>query len=137
MQAPVKSEPLVKKTIKKDVNITKIVKTPIVVKKTKIVSAPTISAKQQYLKVNFSKIASAINDAKFYPKKARKLHIEGTVKIKFLLKHDKTVKILDVSCNKRFLKKAAIKIIQKASTEFPPPPKDIEINIPIEFRLKN
>ena len=92
---------------------------------------------KDFIKLNYDKIIKAINEAKFYPRKARMLRIEGVVKVKFLLKKDGDIEILSIITNKRFLKKAVKKIIQDASGDFPKPQKDIEITVPIEFRLRS
>ncbi len=93
------------------------------------------TAKTKYLKINFSRILKAINDAKFYPRKARMLDIEGDVKVEFTLTKDGKVKIIKAVTNKRFLKQAAVKIVQTASADFPKPPEDIDIDVTIRFRL--
>lgn len=93
------------------------------------------TAKAKYLKINFSKILKAINDAKFYPRKARMLDIEGDVKVEFILRKDGKIKIIKAITNKRFLKQAAVKIVQMASADFPKPPDDIDIGVTIKFRL--
>ncbi len=95
----------------------------------------TETVKAKYLKINFSKILKAINDAKFYPKKARMLDIEGDVKVEFTLTKDGKIKIVKAITNKRFLKRAAIKIVQMASADFPKPPEDVDIGVTIRFRL--
>ena len=95
----------------------------------------TETAKAQYLKINFSRILKAINDAKFYPKKARMLDIEGDVKVEFTLTKDGKVRIIKAVTDKRFLKQAAIKIVQMASADFPKPPEDVDIGVTIRFRL--
>ena len=100
----------------------------------KISQKPDIE--KEYIKLNLSKIISCINDEKFYPRRARRLHIEGVVKVKFLLKKDGSILIKKVICNKRFLKKATQKIIKRASKYFPKPPTDIMISVPIEFKLE-
>jgi len=128
---------VVETVTKRDDNITQVATAPVVSKKVVTQAAPAVSVEENYLNLNFSKIVSAINEAKFYPRRARRLHIEGIVKIKFLLKCNKSVKIISVHCQKRFLKKATIKIIKDASSEFPKPPKDIEISVPIEFKLRD
>ncbi len=108
----------------------------IVTKKSKI----AITTKEEHMhkefsKLNLSKILASIDDEKFYPRRARKLHIEGIVIIKFLLKKDGSVKILNISSNQKYLKKASIKILNRASKFFPKPSKDTIIKVPIEFRL--
>ncbi len=91
--------------------------------------------KAKYLKLDFSKILQAIEDAKFYPKKARMLDIEGDVKVEFILEKNGNVRIIKAETNKRFLKKAAIEIVKKASSEFPKPPENVDISVTIKFRL--
>ncbi|MFK5881258.1 MAG: TonB family protein [Sulfurospirillum sp.] len=93
--------------------------------------------KAKYLKYNYKKILSSIKDSKFYPRRAKKLHIQGAVKIKFLLKKDGSVVIEELISKKRFLKKATKKIIEKASIYFPRPPEDLSIKITLVFKLQD
>ncbi len=124
-------------TTSKEDNITNKSTTPLTSHIKKPATTSTVNDKSKYIHTNLSKIISAINEAKFYPKKARILHIEGLVKVEFLLRKDKTIKIVSIQTNKRFLKNATIKIIKNASKEFPKPPENINISVPIEFQLRN
>ncbi len=91
--------------------------------------------KKKYLRLNFDRILQAINETKFYPRKARMLDIEGSVKVAFTLKKDGKIANIKALTNKRFLKDAAIEIVKNASDKFPKPPKDIRIMITITFTL--
>ena len=133
------SKPLPTITKKQDVNISKKITPPkVVFQKRPIVKevvVPKVDIKQKFIKLNTDKIIKAINEEKYYPRIARKRHIEGVVRVSFLLKKDGSVIIKEVKTDKRYLGSAAKKTIKKASSYFPKPPKDILFHIPIEFKL--
>ena len=133
------SKPLPTITKKQDVNISKKITPPkVVFQKRPIVKevvVPKVDIKQKFIKLNTDKIIKAINEEKYYPRIARKRHIEGVVKVSFLLKKDGSVIIKEVKTDKRYLGSAATKTIKKASIYFPKPPEDILFHIPIEFKL--
>ena len=140
---PAKPKPIKKRIVRKkiskiDQNTTNISqKNTIVLPRKKLhpVLPHKIDIKAKYINLNLKKITSAINNAKFYPYRARKLHIEGDVKVRFLLRKDGSIKIEQVKAGKRFLKKASVKIIKNASSDFPKPPENIQISITIVFKL--
>lgn len=99
------------------------------------VSQLGVHAKKEYLQKHYSTILSYIQDEKFYPRGARKLHITGSIVVTFLLKRSGRVVILNASPEKRFLTKAAKEIVLKASRNFPRPPKDMTIRVTLSFTL--
>lgn len=99
------------------------------------VKSPKVNLKAEYLKYNYQKIRTSIQELQYYPRRARKLHIEGEVKVKFLLKKDGSVEIKEIECKKRFLKKATRRTIERASNSFVKPPKDVMIHITLVYRL--
>ena len=140
---PIKPKPIKKRIIQKkiskiDQNTTKISQKNSVAlprKKLHPILPHKADIKAKYINLNLKKITSAINDAKFYPYRARKLHIEGDVKVRFLLRKDGSIKIEQIKTVKRFLKKASAKIIKNASSDFPKPPENIQISVTIVFKL--
>ena len=123
----------------KDINISKkIVPKKVIFQKKPVMkefAVPKVDIKQKFIKLNTDKIIKAINEEKYYPRIARKRHIEGVVRVSFLLKKDGSVVIKKVETDKKYLGGAAKKTIKKASGYFPKPPEDIVFHIPIEFKL--
>ncbi len=129
----VKSKPKkVQKTIKTTQvpNINKPVK--IVKKQTPVIKK---DPKKEFLKKHLSEIRALINKNIKYPKRARKLNIQGIVSVKFkILKNGKLGEIQILSGHK-FLKKSTIQAIKNASINFPKTTTDIDIKIPISYKL--
>ncbi len=95
---------------------------------------------QQYAAI----IRARIESSKHYPAQARRLRIEGTTILKFVISGKGkliNVKIIK-SSGKQILDKAALEAVKKAAPfpEAPPPfyyKKEITFTIAINFRLKN
>ncbi|APW65796.1 hypothetical protein LPB137_07985 [Poseidonibacter parvus] len=75
-----------------------------------------------------------IKNAK-YSKRAKRLRIEDTVKVKFTLLSNGKVKNIQVLSGNKHLHKSAIKAVEKASVSFPKVSKSIDIIIPILYKL--
>jgi len=91
---------------------------------------------RSYLQVNKSKIYKAIQDAKSYPRMAKKLHLQGRVFVTFTLTSAGRVENIKTSGAHMILEKSAIKTIKKASRFFPKPKQNININFPMEYMLR-
>lgn len=114
-----------------------MVKKEIVATTTKKVvnSMPKINPKQEFLNKHLAEIRTLINNNIKYPKRARKLRIQGLVTVKFkILKNGKLGEIQIIDGNK-FLRKSTIDAIKNASVNFPKTITDIDIKIPISYKL--
>lgn len=82
-------------------------------------------------------IKNAIDDAKHYPRKARKMRMQGEVLVEFIWSKDKELKNLKIIQGSKYeiLNKGAIKTIEIASKNFPRYEKDYRIRIPIVYQL--
>ena len=97
---------------------------------------PKATAATLYLDENLPRIIEAIEKAKYYPKIARRMHLEGTVKVSFVLERDGSVHDIIAEGEQGILKKAAKTTIRRASLHFPRPPHRMTISVPIVYRLK-
>ena len=91
--------------------------------------------KKAYLDENLLKIRNLINQNVKYPKRARKLSIEGIVTVKFKILENGTIENLIIIDGHKFLQEATIEAIQEASKNFPKANTSIEIQIPIEYKI--
>lgn len=84
-----------------------------------------------------SKLYSAIEKHKKYPKNALRMKIEGEVLVEFELRSNGEflgAKIIH-SSGHAILDKHALEVLQKASFEFPLPQQNIRIKVPIIYKL--
>ncbi len=94
------------------------------------------SKEKIYIEQNINKIASLIRENLYYPRRARKRGIEGTVVVKFFLHKDGSVSDTHViSSQSAILGRAALKTITKLSGEFPKPLEELTLTVPINYEL--
>jgi len=156
-----KKHAIVKKKIKKVVEVKKIKpkvqNKPIVQKqeevKKEVVEVPnenikqekkavptkkckTISKEKTYINNNLNKISSLIKENLYYPRRARKRGVEGTIVVKFFLHKDATVSNVKIlSSQSEILSRAAIKTITELSGKFPKPEEELTLKVPINYAL--
>uniref|UniRef100_UPI004047793F TonB family protein n=1 Tax=Aliarcobacter sp. TaxID=2321116 RepID=UPI004047793F len=94
-----------------------------------------IDERKVYLDKHLAQIRNLINQNVKYPKRARKLSIEGIVIAKFKINENGQIENITIIEGHKFLQKATIEAIQEASKSFPKTNKSIEIQIPIEYKL--
>jgi len=104
--------------------------------KSNVEALSSSNTKREFINRNYRKIVQAINEAKYYPRIARKRGIEGVVRVKFVLFTNGSVSIREIETSQKYLGKAAKEAIKKASIYFPKPSQDIEFSIAIEFKLE-
>ncbi len=74
----------------------------------------------------------------YYPRKARKRHIQGIVKLSFTFtKEGKITNIKILNSNSKLLQNAAIKTLLKIQGKVKKPKENLRITLPIVFRLNN
>ncbi|GGD37455.1 hypothetical protein GCM10012288_09500 [Malaciobacter pacificus] len=143
-----KAKKVVKKTIKKEIRkqevqkpVKKVVKEetittpkPVISKKA-INTVPKVNAKQEFLNKHLSQIRNLINENIKYPKRARKLKIQGLVTVKFKILKDGKLGEIQIIDGNKFLRKSTIEAIKRAANNFPKTTTDIEIKIPIAYKL--
>jgi periplasmic protein TonB len=103
--------------------------------KNKINDLPKVDDKKVYLDKHLAQIRKLINQNIKYPKRARKLSIEGIVLVKFKINENGSIENITILEGHKFLQNATIEAIQEASKSFPKTNKSIEIQIPIEYKL--
>lgn len=91
----------------------------------------------RYLQEHIATIAALLQEYLYYPRMARKRHIEGEVLAVFTLQADGTVRDVSVKKHARaILDNAAIRTIESLSGLFPNPEGTMTLEVPIRFVLK-
>lgn len=135
---------VVKKIEKNNFEVAPKIKENVVVQKTeesnpipqKEVEKPIkVSEEKVYLDKYLSQIREKINKNVNYPPKAKKLLIEGIVIVKFKIFENGTVGDIIIIKGNPFLHNATIQAIKDASLEFPKVLKELEIELPIEYKF--
>ncbi len=108
---------------------------PIVEQVAPIQQIDTSSIKDQYT----SQIRRQIQKNLYYPKMAKRMRIQGTVRVAFrVLKNGKITDIRVISSSKKLLRKGAVKTVKAISLKAIPTElheEFLDINVPIEFKL--
>ena len=92
---------------------------------------------KEYMQEHIAKIVQLLQENLYYPRRARKRGIVGEVVIRFTLATNATVHSIKVILsNSDILSRAAIKTIENLSGEFPKPPEELTLHIPINYELK-
>lgn len=83
------------------------------------------------------KIKMAIDEAGFYPRKARKMRLSGEVWVEFLWQKNGVLRDLKIkkSSSHDVLDESALRTIKTASKDFPILDKDIRLEVPIVYNL--
>ena len=125
-------EPIKKEEIKSSPEIvqTKEIKTRV---KTKIVSL-----KKKYVDNHLQKIQELLQDNLYYPRRARKRGIVGTVIVHFEIDTNGEVKqVKTLASPSEILSRAAVKTIEDLSGKFPKPNEKLFLKIPIAYTLNH
>lgn len=95
------------------------------------------SYSSSYTKLNIKKIKALIAKSVYYPKQARRRHVEGVVKVRFDLHEDGSISNIKViNSAHELLDSAATKTIQKLQGRFPKPQERVTLVVPIAFKLR-
>ena len=121
------------KEVEKVVDNTVVEKTKTEEKQVEV--KPIIDDKKDYLDKHLAQIRELINKNVKYPSKAKKLSIEGIVIVKFKILEDGTVQNIEIIQGDKFLQTSTIEAIEEASKNFPKTNQNIEIQVPIEYKL--
>ncbi|CAA6807416.1 MAG: Unknown protein [uncultured Campylobacterales bacterium] len=117
-------------TLERNSTVTKVFESSIAQKKI------STDISKEYININQNEIFQAIKKVQKYPRMAKKMKIEGRVKVSFrLLKNSNIQDIKIVKSAHNILNKDAIKTIKMASLFFPSPKEDLTLVIPIVYRL--
>jgi len=108
--------------------------TPAIVKK---ITAPAVTAEDAYVQKHIAEIMVLLRENLYYPRMARKRHMEGKVVVSFtLLTNGKIIDIKIVEAKKKLLGKAAVTTIERLRGKFPLPDETLYLHVPIMYRLK-
>ncbi len=108
--------------------------TPAIVK---AIAQPTVSAEEAYVQKHLAEIMALLREHLYYPRMARKRHMEGKVVVSFILTTKGEVKEIKIeSAKKKLLAKAAITTIERLRGKFPLPEETLYLHVPIMYRLK-
>ena len=101
------------------------------------VEEQAIAQDELYMDEHIKKIARLLSENLYYPRSARKRGVVGEVMVKFCLATDATVSSIEVISSKsEILSRAARKTIEDLSGEFPKPPEELILHVPIKYELK-
>ena len=96
-----------------------------------------IAQEEQYMDEHIQEIVRLLSENLYYPRSARKRGVVGEVIVKFCLATDATVSSVEVISSKsEILSRAAKKTIEDLSGEFPRPPEELVLHVPINYELK-
>ena len=97
----------------------------------------SVNKEKVYIQNNLNKIVLLIKENLYYPRRARKRGIQGTIVVKFFLHKDGTVSHTQVLSSKSdILSRAAMKTINNLSGKFPKPSEELTLSVPINYELR-
>ena len=129
---PLKKEPEKKEEIKEPKKEKEIKEDN---KEQELIKKSSKSYEKEFLDEHLQKIVQLIQKNVIYPKRARKLNIQGKVFVLFKILTNGEIEELKAISGHRLLIKSAIKAIEEASKEFPKVEKEITIKVPIQYTL--
>ena len=96
-----------------------------------------VPQEEQYMDEHIKEIVRLLSENLYYPRSARKRGVVGEVIVKFCLATNATVSSVEVISSKsKILSRAARKTIEDLSGEFPKPPEELILHVPINYELK-
>jgi len=96
----------------------------------------SVNKEKVYIQNNLNKIVLLIKENLYYPRRARKRGIQGTIVVKFFLHKDGSVSHTQVLSSKSdILSRAAMKTINNLSGKFPKPSDKLILSVPIHYQL--
>ncbi|WP_419764883.1 MAG: energy transducer TonB [Arcobacter sp.] len=104
-------------------------------KEQEVIKKSSKNYKEEFLDAHLQKIVQLIQKNVIYPKRAKRLNIQGKVFILFKISINGEITELKGVSGHRLLIKSALKAIEKASKTFPKVKKEITIKVPIEYKL--
>jgi len=98
---------------------------------------PKTTPKEQYIKSNISEIMGLLRKHLYYPRMARKRHIEGKVVVEFELLIDGSIQnIKIIEAHREILGRAAVTTIERLEGKLPKPSEKLLLKVPIMYKLK-
>ena len=97
---------------------------------------PKISQQKEYLNNHLHKIEKLLQDNLYYPRRARKRGIIGTVIVHFEINtNGEVTQAESLSSTSKILSRAALRTIEDLSGQFPKPTEKLFLKIPIVYKL--
>ena len=98
---------------------------------------PQSTPEEHYVKSNISEIMSLLREYLYYPRMARKRHIEGKVVVEFELLVDGSIENIKViEAHRDILGRAAVTTVERLQGKLPKPSETLLLRVPIMYRLK-
>ena len=98
---------------------------------------PQTTPQDQYIKSNISEIMGLLRKHLYYPRMARKRHIEGKVVVEFELLVDGSIQnIRVIEAHRDILGRAAVTTIERLEGKLPKPSEKLLLTVPIMYKLK-
>lgn len=104
----------------------------------KVVAPPAPNVEKEFLDAHLGEIRSLLLQNLKYPANARRLKMQGEVRVAFTLNADGSVENIKVIESSGFdvLDEDAMKLIEKTASRFPKPTKSVRINAPLGYVLR-
>ena len=110
---------------------------PAAVEEVEAPPTPESSPEDIYIKAHISAIMALLRKNLYYPRMARKRHMEGKVVVRFELMQDGSIKnIIIVEAERELLGRAAVTTIERLEGKFPLPSEPLLLHVPIMYKLK-
>ena len=114
-----------------------VVLSPTAQKKVEEPVTPHSTPEEIYVNTHISEIMVLLRKYLYYPRMARKRHIQGKVMVRFELLDNGDIRNITVlKANRDILAKAAVKTIERLEGKFPKPSKTLTLHVPIMYQLK-
>jgi len=99
---------------------------------------PAPNVEKEFLDAHLGEIRSLLLQNLKYPANARRLKMQGEVRVAFTLNADGSVENIKVTESSGFdiLDEDAMKLIEKTASRFPKPTKSVRINAPLGYVLR-
>lgn len=143
----IKKKIIKKKVLKKEA-VKKVVEKKIITKKTEKEEKKIVEKEQEFIQKSIKKtyeqdflnehlkqIVVLIQKNIKYPKRAKRLNIQGKVLIRFKILTNGEIREIKSISGHTLLIKSSLEAIEKASKSFPKVKKDIVIKVPIQYTL--
>ncbi len=100
-------------------------------------TTPQSTPEDIYVKAHISEIMALLRKHLYYPRMARKRHMQGKVMVRFELLTDGSIRnITIIEAKRELLGKAAVTTIERLEGKFPLPSETLVLHVPIMYQLK-
>ena len=99
-------------------------------------TAETVSSEDLYIEAHIDEIMALLRNNLYYPRMARKRHMEGRVLVRFELHENgeiRNIEVIEAECD--ILANAAVTTIERLEGKFPRPEEALTLDVPIIYQL--